>query len=286
MSPIGLRYISTTSKAMYIYIYIYIYISGAILPKLFWLNVKMTCHDDSATLECFPHIGSLWRESTGDHKGNVERWYFLFYWPEQSVEQTVKLSTIWYPMMRTVYPKKYAHGFVVFCFVVVMKSFIMISHEVFIHIHQGYFAGTGAIVRLPQCQCQWSKPDGYGKISQCITTTKHSKAKTVCIYVLGYTVCDVTVMVWVYNERMTNKRNEYVRLLFISFPDYMDNVYRPDDMVIITHIPEVPHLPTFSLKRKLFCFRFSNVIHKEICIVVRRSRRTKVPSGAESQWCG
>ena len=80
----------------------------------------------------------------------------------------------------TVYPKKYAHGFVVLCFVVVTQSFIMNSHEVFIHIHQGCFAGTGAIVRLPQCQ--WSKPDGYGKISQCITTTKHSKAKTVCIF--------------------------------------------------------------------------------------------------------
>ena len=85
----------------------------------------------------------------------------------------------------TVYPKKYAHGFVVLCFVVVMQSFIMNSHEVFIHIHQGCFAGTGAIVRLPQCQ--WSKPDGYGKNSQCITTTKHSKAKT-CAYFLGYTV--------------------------------------------------------------------------------------------------
>ena len=79
----------------------------------------------------------------------------------------------------TVYPKIYAHGFVVLCFVVVMQSFIMNSH-VFIHIHQGCFAGTGAIVRLPQCQ--WSEPDGYGKISQCITTTKHSKAKTVCIF--------------------------------------------------------------------------------------------------------
>ena len=80
----------------------------------------------------------------------------------------------------TVYPKKYAHGFVVLCFVVVMQPFIMNLHEVVIHIHQGCFAGTGAIVRLPQCQ--WSKPDGYGKISQCITTTKHSKAKTVCIF--------------------------------------------------------------------------------------------------------
>ena len=76
------------------------------------------------------------------------------------------------------------------CFVVVMQSFIMNSREVFIHIHQGCFAGTGAIVRSPQCQ--WSKPDGYGKISQCITTTKHSKAKTVCIFLGIY--CTWTVL--------------------------------------------------------------------------------------------
>ena len=97
----------------------------------------------------------------------------------------------------TVYPKKYAHGFVVLCFVVVMQSFIINSHEVFIHIHQGCFAGTGAIVRLPQCQ--WSKPDGYGKISQCITTTKHSKAKTVCIFLGIYCMISWTV----FNQRGT-----------------------------------------------------------------------------------
>ena len=91
----------------------------------------------------------------------------------------------------TVYPKKYAHGCVVLYFVVVMQSFIMNSHEVFIHIHQDCFAGTGAIVRLPQCQ--WSKPDGYGKISQCITTTKHSKAKTVCIFLRIY--CKLTLSI-------------------------------------------------------------------------------------------
>ena len=67
-----------------------------------------------------------------------------------------------------------------------MQSFIMNPHEVFIHIHQGCFAGTGAIVRLPQCQ--WSKPDGYGEISQGITTTKHSKAKTVCIFLGIYCI--------------------------------------------------------------------------------------------------
>ena len=92
----------------------------------------------------------------------------------------------------TVYPKKYAHGFVVLCFVVVMQSFIMNSHEVFIHIHQGCFAGTGAIVRLPQCQ--WSKPDGYGKISQCISITKHSKAKSVYIFLGIY--CMHNVVIW------------------------------------------------------------------------------------------
>ena len=59
----------------------------------------------------------------------------------------------------------------------------MNSHEVFIHIHQGCFAGTGAIVRLPQCQ--WSKPDGYGKIGQCITTSKHIKAPSICYWDLA-----------------------------------------------------------------------------------------------------
>ena len=65
--------------------------------------------------------------------------------------------------------------------------------SIYPYSHQGCFAGTGAIVRLPQCQ--WSKPDGYGKISQCITTTKHSKAKTVCIF-LGIYCSDATWASW------------------------------------------------------------------------------------------
>ena len=118
---------------------------------------------------------------------------------------------------RTVYPKKYAHGFVVLCFVVVMQSFIMNSHEVFIHIHQGCFAGTGAIVRLPQCQ--WSKPDGYGKISQCITTTKHSKAKTVCIFLgIYYTIlgCNYSSMDILPGGRFKNT-NELLNLRALKF---------------------------------------------------------------------
>ena len=118
--------------------------------------------------------------------------------------------------MPTVYPKKYAHGFVVLCFVVVMQSFIMNSHEVFIHILQGCFAGTGAIVRLPQCQ--WSKPDGYGKINQCITTTKHSKAKTVCIflgiYCMSRFVFQSVQLPHPHGERQTTWRTELLILFW------------------------------------------------------------------------
>ena len=118
--------------------------------------------------------------------------------------QLKSCSVVQGSMITTVYPKKYAHGFVVLCFVLVMQSFIMNSHEVFIHIHQGCFAGTGAIVRLPQCQ--WSKPDVYGKISQCITTTKHSKAKTVCIFLGIYCTCiEPLLKIW----KMINRQVEH-----------------------------------------------------------------------------
>ena len=88
-----------------------------------------------------------------------------------------KYSKAWVSVfdIDTVYPKKYAHGFVVLCFVVVMQSFIMNSHEVFIHIHQGCFADTGAIARLPQCQ--WSKPDGYGKNQSMYNHNKAQQSK-------------------------------------------------------------------------------------------------------------
>ena len=116
-------------------------------------------------------------------------------------EHALQWRTTYWITVLTIYPKKYAHGFVVLCFVVVMQSYIMNSYEVFIQIHQGCFAGTGAIVRLPQGQ--WSKPDGYGEISQCITSTKHSKAKTVCMFLGIYCILEVFVQHFHY------------------FPDYM-----------------------------------------------------------------
>ena len=120
---------------------------------------------------------------------NINTWYTMDFWLMQyfiGKENWTRVTGLglYLDICRYTYSisQEIWHGFVVLCFVVVMQSFIMNSHEAFIHIHQGCFAGTGAIVRLPQCQ--WSKPDGYGKISQCITTTKQKP----CAYFLGYTV--------------------------------------------------------------------------------------------------
>ena len=99
-------------------------------------------------------------------------------------------SLIWYviglhPWYHTVYPKKYAYGFVVLCFVVVMQSFIMYSHELFIHIHQGCFAGTGAIVRCHSAS-EVSLMD-MGKSVNVWPQQSTAKQKP-CAYFLGYTV--------------------------------------------------------------------------------------------------
>ena len=150
-------------------------------------------------------------------------------------------------MWNTVYPKKYAHGFVVLCFVVVMQSFIMNSHEVSIHIHQGCFAGTGAIVRLPQCQ--WSKLDGYGKISQCITTTKHSKAKTVCIF-LGKNCMDQ----WIEGRRHVSRHINHLQCLDISISDLLNvnchNVYHwPHIWKIATTVELANEMSMKSLRK-------------------------------------
>ena len=83
-----------------------------------------------------------------------------------------------------------------FCCALLCCGFVIVHNEFtwsIIHIHQGCFAGTGAMVRLPQYQ--WSKPDGHGKISQCITTTKHSKAQTMRIFLGIYCTSEWSTIV-------------------------------------------------------------------------------------------
>ena len=87
---------------------------------------------------------------------------------------------------RTVYPKKYAHGFVVLCFVVVTQSFIMNSHEVFIHIYQGCFAGSEVSLM------------DMGKSVNVWPQQSTAKQKP-CAYFLGYTVRVIKT------ERICNK---------------------------------------------------------------------------------
>ena len=53
----------------------------------------------------------------------------------------------------------YVRGFVMVCFVLVTSSVLVDWCDLFTHILQGYFTGTGAIIELPQCQS--SKIEGY-----------------------------------------------------------------------------------------------------------------------------
>ena len=80
-------------------------------------------------------------------------------------------------MWDTVYPIEYEQEFVVFCLVVDILRFSVDSWELFTHIRQGYFTGTGAIVRLPQCQ--WSNPERHRSLVLYQTTTDHNKSRTI-----------------------------------------------------------------------------------------------------------
>ena len=78
----------------------------------------------------------------------------------------------------TVYPKKYAHGFVVLCFVVVMQSGLLQWH-----------CGNSTIAPVPAKQPWWiwiNTSCGF-IMNDCITTTKQSTTKP-CAYFVGYTV--------------------------------------------------------------------------------------------------
>ena len=57
-----------------------------------------------------------------------------------------------------------AFNFLVFCFVVVLSTFSGDSCDIFIHIFQACFTGTGAIIWLPQCL--WSNPEGSHRWNQ------------------------------------------------------------------------------------------------------------------------
>ena len=152
--------------------------------------------------------------------------------------RSVKITRFFAVLGCTVYPKKYAHGFVVLCFVVVMQSFIMNSHEVFIHIHQGCFAGTGAIVRLPQCQ--WSKADGYGKTSQCKTTTKHSRAKTVCIFLGIYCIYSSVFQLYDYLQTCFKSKSLCSKLIFLLIK-YLNLIWY-DNSALHLLLPVMSHI--------------------------------------------
>ena len=107
-----------------------------------------------------------------------------------------------------------------FCCALLCCGHVIVHNEFtwsIIYIRQGCFAGTGAIVRLPQCR--WSKPDGYGKISQCITITKHSKAKTVCIFLWIYCIHNEQLRMkdeYQAFKRWAYRTSRHISVIFVS----------------------------------------------------------------------
>ena len=89
---------------------------------------------------------------------------------------------------KAISPTNYAYGS---WFVVCSCGLLLVSPT---HILQGYFTGTGAIIRLPQCQ--WSNPEEYHWMSHMnLFTTDHiNKTMTNkwCTYFMEYTPCIVT----------------------------------------------------------------------------------------------
>ena len=141
----------------------------------------------------------------------------------------------------------------------------MNSHEVFIHIHQGCFAGTGAIVRLPQCQ--WSKPDWYGKISQCITTTKHSKAKIVCIFLWVYCMY-VSRQSVCYSSANPTRRQCYCKCGVLSSKKHLilhvRNYFEVQKNIYLFHCISSPTLRLQSILESIFFLnKVTDRLHNE-----------------------
>ena len=126
-----------------------------------------------------------------------------------------------------------------------MQSFILNSHEVFIHIHQGCFAGTGAIVMT------------YGKISQCITTPKHSKAVTVCIF-LGYTVHLINLSVFVkYQMGVGNKL--HIAILLIP---HLVCIYARNRNHTVYHVSlMLLHFPVYIPSQNAASLTYNIILH-------------------------
>ena len=85
----------------------------------------------------------------------------------------------------TVYPKKYAHGFALLCFVLVIHWLIFPYPSGLLHWHCGNL--TIAPVPAKQPWWIWINTSCEFIMNDCITTTKQSTTK-LCAYFLGYTV--------------------------------------------------------------------------------------------------
>ena len=115
--------------------------------------------------------------------------------------------------------------------------------DLYTEITLGVMLGYSIPQEMPQCQ--WSKPDGYGKISQCITTTKHSKAKTVCIFLGIYCTCDLIRVAWQCGVKQFPYIYICIHILNLQLSNVHSNLTFPDssttERAMNTHYNSYPN---------------------------------------------
>ena len=116
---------------------VYITIGGVCFSYLEKDHVEQTTPTTADIVTSILQQLGKWWSGTSFINTEIRTWISnrVFYGPVLT-SQCYNFNNGW----ATVYPKKYAHGFVVLCFVVVMQSFIVNSHEVFIHIRVALLA--------------------------------------------------------------------------------------------------------------------------------------------------
>ena len=129
-----------------------------------------------------------------------------------------------YHRSATVYPKKYAHGFALLCFVVVIHWLIFQYPSGLLHWHCGNL--TIAPVPAKQPWWIWINTSCEFIMNDCITTTKQSTTKP-CAYFLGYTVTCHGVRMW-------HSTGDHSHALWLETKHYSTTV-------VITTINDIQH---------------------------------------------
>ena len=146
---------------MIMFVFFHLHFITIFLQNINWHQV-MTGADFGVLQSGNTKIYDTWEIKSIIFELSIKKWLKPCEWSliESSVPITIQF--IWFyfppvtissPWIHTVYPKKYAHGFVVLCFVVVMQSFIMNSHVFTIHKYSSIFIRVALLALGQSLDC-------------------------------------------------------------------------------------------------------------------------------------